>query len=148
MLQLEKGDEGIIRLLDASNEVGFHLSLVSQIEGKPLLCDFSLPNIFISSSNWDGNQSSIFDCTTGTNVSLQEHLIRFPQAGYSGERHEGENGNIGSYILLPSKIQEKSYRASGVFISNSDFVKTFLPGFNNRQSFKVFLSNVNSLFFK
>ena len=123
---LQQGDEGILKLLDVSNDIAFRLSHVSKLAGIPLHCEISSVNVTISSSYWDQIQGNVtFDCDLKEIES--EVLLRFPS-----EKSGSKMGNITSYIFLPKEIKEKAYKAGGVFIAASKLVRQLLPGYNNR----------------
>ena len=124
---LQQGDEGILKLLDVSNDIAFRLSHVSKLAGIPLHCEISSVNITISSSYWDQVQgpNAVVDCDLKEIES--EALLRFPS-----EKSGSLMGNVTSYILLPKEIKENAYKAGGVFIAASKLVRQLLPGYNNR----------------
>jgi len=113
--------------LEVSNDISFHLSNVSQSAGIPLLCEIPLKNVTISSSYWDGTQSPILGCDL-KNLPAQKVSLTFPNY----ENITNEDGNIKSYILLPSEITKSAYKASGVLIAASNLIKKILPGSENR----------------
>ena len=123
-----KGNEGILKLIDVSNDIAFRLSNVSKLAGIPLLCEISFDNISVSSSYWNGIQGeSVVGCDLKTEVQ-SESFLRFPSNKISGQM----GNNVTSYILLPNEIILKTYKAVGVFIPASNLLKQFIPRNNNR----------------
>jgi len=121
--QQTKGDEEILELLRVSNDIGFRLSNVSELAALPLLCEIPFYNVTIMSSYWDESQGNLSDCTL-KNVSFKENFYRFPM--------NNDTKKIESYIVIPDKIKEKSYKTAGVFIAASKLIQLLLPGSENR----------------
>ena len=132
ILQLKRGDEGILQLLEVSNDVAFRLSDASKSFDRALLCDIVFKNFTLRSSYWNSLQGPIFDCNLDvlSNNDVVESFLQFPMNLKSDDDKEPNLPK--SYISLPTKVIEQAHKATGVFIAASNLVKRLLPGFNNR----------------
>lgn len=132
LIKVNSGDEGILKLLNISDDIAFRLSNTAQLEEQSLRCDIFFPNVTIGSSYWDGSLNPILSCDLTNESSYQtasEAFLRFPV-------NNEENKNDNSYILLPEDILviEKIHIASGVLIPATNLIQQLLPGGNNNRS--------------
>jgi len=121
--------------LRVSNDIGFRLSNVSKLAEVPMLCEYSFANVTISSAYWYGAQGNLSDCNL-KNISFKENVVRFPMDDI--EKTE-------SFIVLPDKIKEISYKTTGVLIAAPNLLQLLLPGSRNRYA-KSLIINCHSFY--